>query len=110
MARSERGATDSGVAVYPKLPVPKAGGGHRDSEAKLGPRKGKIDKFAVGIVVAMLVGGILIGWLLRPRLWADPRIAEAEEAAAAASKKAAEEKDRGDKLDKDLESLRTTKK
>ncbi|MBX3155106.1 MAG: OmpA family protein [Deltaproteobacteria bacterium] len=97
------------MSVYPKLPVPKAGG-PRDSEAKLGPKKAKIDKFAVGIVAGMLIGGILIGWLLRPRLWTDPRIGESEEAAAAASKKAAEEKERGDKLDKDLEALRGTKK
>jgi chemotaxis protein MotB len=108
MPRGERGPTDTGVPVYPKLPVPKAGS--RDSESRLGPKKARIDKFAVGIVGATLIGGILIGWLLRPRLWTDPRIGESEDAAATSAKSAAAEKERGDKLDKELETLKGAKK
>lgn len=77
-ARSDRGPTDSGVVVYPRLPVP----GKRDSD----PRFGRNDNDVGGLstkriaiaAVALFAIGALIGFWLRPAVTTDPRIGELE--------------------------------
>ncbi len=104
----QRGPTDDGIEVYPRLPVPK-GGAKRDSEPaiprdKPGPNK-KLWVAAGGAAVA----GILVGFVLRPMLTTDSRIGEAEDNAAAASKATDAQKARGDELQTKLRKVELDK-
>lgn len=92
--------TESGVLVYPRMPVPDA---HRKSDPRLPrasrPLGGK--KLAAVLVGALVVGGAL-GFVLRPKLSPDARIPELERAVTDAQAAANVQKDRADGLDKHL--------
>lgn len=85
--------TESGVLVYPKLPVPDAR--MRQSEPRIPRAKGPKKALAAAIAGGLVAGGAL-GFVLRPRLAPDARIAKAESAAEEAGKAASAQKDRAD--------------
>jgi chemotaxis protein MotB len=80
MSSSEkRQMSESGMLVYPKLPVPKQG---RESEPRL-PRKPSSGRgLLAGALAAALLAGAAAGFFLRPRLLDDPRVLDAEAALA----------------------------
>ena len=96
---------DSGMLVYPKLPVPKQGGGGRDSAPKI--RSGGDGGYsAIKIVLALLVAaglGAAGGYFLSPKKQDTAAVAKIQKDAAAAETAARVEKDRADGAHKQLE-------
>jgi len=109
MPRSgERGPTETGIEVYPRLPVPKAG--KRDSEPVLGGGGSPPASKKLAIVAgAAAVGGLVLGFVLRPALTTDSRIPELETKLAEATKASDANKARGDELDQARRKLETEK-
>lgn len=106
MSIADRSGSESGIAVYPKLPLPK----RRDSHPSLPPRRSGMNKALIGAIGGAAIGGIVIGALLRPAIAPDSRIGAAETKAAEAEKAAAALKQRVEGLDKDVEKANTAKK
>jgi len=107
----ERGSDDTGMPVYPRLPIKPS----RDSDAKiggtqagLGSRLGINKLLAIAIASALIFGGVL-GFLLRPRLATDPKVSELSSKLAEADKAAGTQKQRADGLDKELDTMRGAK-
>ena len=94
---SKSDPTESGVLVYPKLPVPEQR--LRQSEPRM-PRSGGSlrTKTLAAIFAGGLFAGAVVGFILRPRLSPDGRIAKSETAAEEATKAAGDQKDRADGL------------
>ena len=105
MARSERGPTDTGVPVYPKLPIPK-----RESEPRMPPQPSRINGKLVGALGATMLAGLILGFVIRPMIAADSRVGELETKVAEASKSAGSLKSRADGLDKELAQATEAKK
>jgi chemotaxis protein MotB len=101
---------ETGIPVYPRLPVPSA---KRDSDASL-PRKtpgaGGLDKKFMIAIVGTLISGIILGFVLRPVLTTDSRIGELETEVADTAKAVDSQKTRADSLDKQLASSEKAKK
>lgn len=97
----ERKASESGEHVYPPMPVPRG----RESEARLPKRKSRLDKKLVGLVGAAAVGGIIVGFLLRPLLSKDSRVGVLEGKVTEVEQLASSEKGRADELQKKVETL-----
>lgn len=92
---------ESGILVYPRLPVPRA----RRDEPRLPThrdRRGRRLPIAA-IVVAAAAGGAG-GWFLQPAIAPDPRITAAARRASDAEAAATAQKNRADALDKLLEA------
>src|SRR3954468_16477122 len=97
---SKSDPTESGVLVYPKLPVPEKG---RHSEPRLPRSKRPLaSKTLAASAAGGLMGGVVIGFVLRPAVAPDKRIASFETKATEAEKAASVQKDRADQLDKQL--------
>lgn len=107
MPRSgERGPTETGIEVYPRLPVPK-GGGKRDSEPAITkPGSNKKLLIAAGGAAA---AGIVLGFILRPALTSDSRIGELEGTVVEAAKAIEVEKLRADNAERLVRTLKTEK-
>ena len=106
MARSgERGPTESGVLVYPKLPVPMKG---RESEPRV-PGGKRMSRKAFIFAAVVFVVGLVLGFVLRPILKTDSRIGELESSLATSETTATTEKARADKAQKELDALTTAK-
>jgi chemotaxis protein MotB len=106
MTRERGSSDDTGMPVYPRLPVKPP---QRDSEVKLGVASSGINrKLALMIAGALIFGGIL-GFLLRPRLTTDPKVAEMSTKLAEAEKASGTQKQRADGLDKELDTMRAAK-
>ena len=97
----EREASESGVLVYPRVPVPKS----RESAPKV-PRDGgpKLDKMRIVLAGAGLALGVVLGFALRPVVAPDGRIGELEGARDAAAKTASAQKERADVAEKSLDT------
>jgi flagellar motor protein MotB len=106
MSSSDRGVSESGISVYPKMPLPK----RRDSHPSMPPRRSGVNKMLIGAIGGAALGGIVIGALLRPAIAPDSRIGAAETKAAEAEKAATALKQRVEGLDKDVEKANTAKK
>ena len=80
MSGKKREMSESGMLVYPKLPIPKQ---TRDSEPRLPnqPRSGrsKLVLFLLGLAV---LGGGAAGFVVRPMILEDSRVVDAENALA----------------------------
>jgi chemotaxis protein MotB len=103
---SARPEDESGIMVYPRMPVPAA----RRDEAPHGARTAsKGDKKRGGkgwialLVLGMAAGGAAV-WFVRPLIMPDARIADANARAAAAETAAASQKSRADALEQSLDT------
>jgi chemotaxis protein MotB len=104
----ERGPTETGIEVYPRLPIPKAG--RRESDPVMpGGRKPGLDKKLIAGVGGTLVAGVVLGFVLRPVLTTDSRVGPLEDKVADATKTADANKARADELDKSLGKLKLEK-
>jgi chemotaxis protein MotB len=90
---------ESGILVYPQLPVPKA----RREEPRMSIQRERRGRRLpiVAIVVSALAGGAG-AWFLQPVVAPDSRIADAARRASEAESAAATQKSRADALDKSL--------
>lgn len=105
---SKSDPTESGVLVYPKLPVPDSR--MRQSEPRM-PRGGSLKtKTLAAIFAGGLFAGAVVGFILRPRLSPDGRIAKSEAATEEASKAAGIQKDRADGLATQLSAAEAKQK
>lgn len=102
---SKSDPTESGVLVYPKLPVPEA---RRQSEPRM-PRAPRNNKLAM-IAGGALVAGIVLGFIVRPAIKPDGRVAKLEEQAAESAKAADVHKQRADELAKQASSTAAKEK
>lgn len=96
---ANRDANESGVVVYPRLPVPAAPRAEVQAEGKRG---GGGKWIALGIVAAA-AGGAAV-WFVQPIVAPDKRIAAAEQRASAAEDAARTQKTRADALEKSLDT------
>jgi chemotaxis protein MotB len=97
----EREASESGVLVYPRVPVPK----QRESAPKVPKGDGpKLDKMRIVLAAVGLALGVVLGFVLRPMLSTDERVGELESERAAAQKTASAQKDRADVAEKSLDT------
>jgi chemotaxis protein MotB len=97
----EREASESGVLVYPRVPVPKT----RESAPKVPKDDGpKLDKIRIVLAVVGLALGAVIGFVLRPMLSPDGRIGALEGERDAAKQTAAAQKERADVAEKSLDT------
>ena len=109
---SASGDNESGILVYPRLPVPPArrpepGMPAPRSPRSPGPRRSRLPLVAL---VAGALGGGAGAWFLRPAIAPDPRVAAATQRASDAEAAAAAQKTRADALDRSLETAGKTKR
>ncbi len=103
----DRSSDESGILVYPKVPVPK----QRESDPRLPNKPGSgMNKKLLAMLGGTLAGGLVLGLALRPMLGSDSRIGELETKVADANKVASESKARASSLDKDLEKMMAAKR
>ncbi len=106
---SKSDPTESGVLVYPKLPVPEQR--LRKSEPRIPKAGGSSRSKTLAVIFAGgLVAGAVVGFVLRPRLSPDGRIAKSETAADEATKAAGIQKDRADGLATQLSAAEAKEK
>lgn len=97
---SKNDATDTGVLVYPKMPVPK---GESESRVPRGAASGSLATRSLALVAggALIVGGIG-GFVAHPYVSPDGRVGELQKTATEAKAAATVEKDRADGLESKL--------
>ena len=106
---SKTDPTESGVLVYPRLPVPEQRG--RQSEPRMPRPSGSLKtKTLAAIFAGGLFAGAVVGFILRPRLSPDGRITKAEAAVDEATKAAGVQKDRADGLAAQLSTAEAKQK
>jgi chemotaxis protein MotB len=91
---------DSGVSVYPKLPVPKQGA--RDSRPKVSRERGSYRRWPI---VALALVAIAIGVVVRTYAWPDGRIAELDGKLDDAHKETATARGHADDLQAELDRV-----
>jgi chemotaxis protein MotB len=109
VSRQEREASETGVTVYPRLPIPKPGEGG-ESRKPPKPKERPLNKLLLGVVGTVFVAGIVLGAVVRPIVLPDSRIAEARKQAEEATAAAAAQKTRADGLEKELDAANTKKR
>lgn len=87
--------SESGLLVYPQLPLPKA---HRDSDARVRKTKGR-SKLVPVVVTFALLAGAAGGFYVRPMLVEDSRLVDAQNAVAKERLAVAEAKAQVSKLE-----------
>jgi chemotaxis protein MotB len=92
---------ESGVPVYPRLPVPS----RRRDERERGERS--VNRRLIAVVAGLVIAGGAGGWLLRPVIAPDPQIAAANRSAEEAAQAGRAQKDRADALEKSLDAATT---
>jgi chemotaxis protein MotB len=103
---ASRDSNESGISVYPPLPVPvRRRGEPRGPTAYTSGGWGRI------IVVALaVIAGAVAAWFLQPMIAPDSRIAAAVQRAGDAEKAATAQKDRADALEKSLDTAAAGKR
>jgi chemotaxis protein MotB len=109
--RGRRSSNESGISVYPPLPVPaRYKAEPRDATTRRRPepkdptaprRPGGPGWYIVAIAMA---AGAIVAWFLQPVIAPDGRIGEAVQRASDAEKAVAAQKDRADSLEKSLDT------
>ncbi|CAN5920416.1 hypothetical protein BH11MYX3_BH11MYX3_18020 [soil metagenome] len=99
---SKTDPTESGVLVYPKVPVPQQG--KRPHSEPRQPKSARpiANKTLAMITAGALVAGGALGFVLRPKLAPDKRVGALETVATEATTAAGVQKDRADGLEKQL--------
>jgi chemotaxis protein MotB len=104
---------ESGISVYPPLPVPARSRGEPPPRPRGEPRQPSARRSRgpgwFFIVLALVAGGIT-AWFLQPLIAPDPRIGAAVQRAGDAEKAAASQKDRADALEKSLDTAAAAKR
>jgi chemotaxis protein MotB len=99
---------ESGIAVYPRLPVPAARKGEaRQATKHVGPRRRRGWPWLLAL--GMAAGGAAV-WFGKPLIVPEPRIATAEARATEADAAAATQKARADALEKSLDATARAKR
>lgn len=93
---------ESGVMVYPQLPVPKQRRGEARQPTKM--VGGGRSKAWIALLIIGVAAGGAGAWFLRPMLAPDPRIAEADKRASDAEAAATTQKKRADALEQSLDT------
>jgi chemotaxis protein MotB len=94
-----RGSSESGVHVYPRLPVPKG----RESDPGMRKKGPIFDKLLLGILGGAVVAGFVLGFVVRPVV-SSPDSA-LKKKLAESDKSAASQKQRADEAQKSLDKL-----
>src|SRR5215218_6192285 len=94
---SKTDPTESGVLVYPKLPVPEQRA--RSEPRGVKPKRPLASKTLYAIAAGGVLTGAVAGFLLRPALAPDKRVSAFETQATEATKAAEVQKQRADELD-----------
>lgn len=106
MARSSKNdPTESGVLVYPRLPVPD----NRKSEPAMKRPRKVPPGLAATIAAGGLAVGTILGFVIRPSVMPDPRLGKFELAFAEATKTMTAERARADGLEAELKQVSTVK-
>jgi chemotaxis protein MotB len=104
----------SGISVYPRLPVPSARnelGPSRPPSPARQPVRGKSrDRRLVAMVAAAAAAGATAAWFLQPAIAPDGRIAAAARQASDAQQAAKAQKERAESLEKSLDLTATAKR
>ena len=104
---SKSDPTESGVLVYPKLPVPSS----RQSEPRMSGGGRPLTRRTLGAIFAGgLVAGIVVGFILRPTLAPDKRVGKLETDATEAKAAAGIQKDRADQLEQKVSAAAAKQK
>jgi chemotaxis protein MotB len=106
VTRPSKDQTESGVLVYPRMPLPK---GREDSKPPP-KRRSRVNKVLIGIVGGTLLGGVVIGMVLRPVVAPDSRIGDAQKAAEEAGSAATAAREHAAGLEKDLDAANAKKR
>ena len=106
---SASGDNESGILVYPQLPVPSGRRGAPSMPTQRPPRRRRSRLPIVALVAGAFAGGAG-AWFLRPAIAPDPRIADATRRASDAAAAAASQKTRADALDRSLDAAGKAKR
>jgi chemotaxis protein MotB len=98
-----RDSSESGVLVYPKMPVPK---GQRESKPRFSGG-GNANVKIVGAIVGAIIAGGVVGFLVRPAVSPDKRVAALADQVAEAEKGEGNAKDKADALAKEVAAAKT---
>jgi chemotaxis protein MotB len=98
---SASGDNESGVLVYPQLPVPRP---RRDDPRASTYRAGPRRRIPIVAIALSAIAGGAGAWFLQPAIAPDPRIAAADKRASDAEAAAVAQKARADTLDKSLQA------
>jgi len=111
MANSD---SQSGISVYPRLPVPQARSEPRSppppQRQELTGRAARADRRIIMMVAAAGVAGGTGAWFLQPAISPDTRISVAARRASDAEQVASAQKDRADALEKSFEAAAKAKR
>jgi chemotaxis protein MotB len=111
MANSD---SQSGISVYPRLPVPQARSEPRPPPPpplqELTGRGGRADRRIILMVAAAGIAGGTGAWFLQPAIAPDARISVAARRASDADQAASAQKDRADALEKSFEAAAKAKR
>jgi len=100
---ADSGDNESGILVYPRLPIPAPRKGEPRQATHRDRRRGGGGGGIAVIVIAALAGGAG-GWFLRPAVAPDPQAAAATRRASDAEAAASTQKTRADALDRSLDA------
>jgi len=103
---SKNDPTESGVLVYPRMPVPE----NRQSEPRIPRPPRLVSRRTVGIIAGGgAVVGLVLGFVLRPAIAPDSRIGKFEHAATEAQAAATAQHQRADGLQHSLDEVTAAK-
>src|SRR5215470_8850691 len=95
------GENESGILVYPQLPVQRP---RRDEPRLSTHRERRRRRIPIVAIALSAIAGGAGAWFLQPAIAPDPRIAAADRRASDAEAAATTQKSRADTLDKSLEA------
>lgn len=99
---TQRKASESGVHVYPPMPLPRG----RESEPRMAKRaRGPVDKKLAAMLGGAAIVGIIAGFLVRPLIAPDARVDELSTRIGETQKVAAAEKARADETTRKLDEV-----